>query len=190
MGNSGEDLRPMKLTFSSLLLMAIATFFWMTLGRGDEVIPTAPLTTDSVPDSYVERAERWSYDPQGMRIQHLTMGSGTTYINDPVTYAEDLTFLSPDKNGTRWHMTAAQGQLHPEIKELLLLEGVEINQLERGANMQTSHIRLLLNENRAITDARVHMSTANSTTTATGLNLDLTSSQATLLHEVETRYAK
>ena len=68
MGNSGEDLRPMKLTFSSLLLMAIATFFWMTLGRGDEVIPTAPLATDSVPDSYVERAERWSYDPQGMRI--------------------------------------------------------------------------------------------------------------------------
>ena len=56
--------------------------------------------------------------------------------------------------------------------------------------MQTAHIRLLLNENRAITDAKVQLFTANSTTTATGLDLDLTSSEATLLKEVETRYAK
>jgi LPS export ABC transporter protein LptC len=87
-------------------------------------------------------------------------------------------------------MTATEGQLYTEIKELLLLKGVEIKQLERNASMQTAHIRLLLNENRAITDAKVQLFTANSTTTATGLDLDLTSSEATLLKEVETRYAK
>ena len=170
--------------------MAVATFFWMTLGRGDEVLPTAPLATISVADSYLERAERWSYDPSGIRIQYLTIGSGTTYLNDPVTYAEDLTFWSPDDNGNHWQMTAMEGRLYPDIKELFLLKGVEIKQLERNAKMQTPHIRLLLNENRAITDARVRLSTANSITTATGLDLDLTSSQATLLKKVETRYAK
>ncbi|MBT6264008.1 MAG: LPS export ABC transporter periplasmic protein LptC [Halieaceae bacterium] len=190
MAKSSSGLRPVKLTFSSLLLMAVAIFFWITLGRGDEVVPSAPLTSASVADSYLERAERWSYDPSGMRIQYLTIGSGKTYINDPVTYAEDLTFWSPDNSGNHWQMTATEGQLYTEIKELLLLKGVEIKQFERNASMQTAHIRLLLNENRAITDAKVQLFTANSTTTATGLDLDLTSSEAKLLKEVETRYAK
>ena len=180
----------MKLTFSSLLLIAIGIFFWITLGRGDEVIPTAPLTSSSVPDSYLERAERWSYDPTGLRIQYLTIASGKTYINDPTTYAQELTFLSPDDDGNHWQMTATEGQLHPNIKELFLLKGVEINQLERGATMKTPHIRLLLNENLATTDAKVQLFTANSLTTAIGLNINLTSSKATLLQEVETRYAK
>ena len=144
MAKSSSGLRPVKLTFSSLLLMAVAIFFWITLGRGDEVVHSAPLTSASVADSYLERAERWSYDPSGMRIQYLTIGSGKTYINDPVTYAEDLTFWSPDNSGNHWQMTATEGQLF----------------------------------------------TANSTTTATGLDLDLKSSKATLLKEVETLYAK
>ena len=190
MAKSSSGLRPVKLTFSSLLLMAVAIFFWITLGRGDEVVPSAPLTSASVADSYLEHAERWSYDPSGMRIQYLTIGSGTTYINDHVTYAEDLTFWSPDNSGNHWQMTATEGQLFTEIKELLLLRGVEIKQLERNASMQTAHIRLLLNKNRAITDAKVQLFTANSTTTATGLDLDLKSSKATLLKEVETLYAK
>ena len=179
----------MKLTFSSLLLMAIAVFFWITLGRGDEVLPIPSATTSSIADSYLEGAERWSYDPSGTRIQYLTIGSGTTYINDPVTYAEDLIFLSADDNGNRWKMTAANGQYHPGIAELLLSEGVAINLLERDGNMTTSRIRLLLDENRAVTDAKVQLTTLNSITTGTGLEIDLTSSEATLLKEVETRYA-
>ncbi len=179
----------MKLTFSSLLLMAMAVFFWITLGRGDEVLPTKSVTTNSIADSYLDGAERWSYDPFGTRIQYLTIGSGTTYINDPVTYAEDLIFLSDDDNGNRWKMTAAQGQYHPGIAELRLSEGVAINLLERDGNMTTPRIRLLLDENRAVTDAKVRLATTNSITTATGLNIDLTSSEATLLKEVETRYA-
>ena len=86
-------------------------------------------------------------------------------------------------------MTAANGQYHPGIAELRLSEGVAINLLERDGNMTTSRIRLLLDENRAVTDAKVQLTTANSITTGTGLDIDLTSSEATLLKEVETRYA-
>ena len=81
--------------------MAIAVFFWITLGRGDEVLPIPSVTTSSIADSYLDGAERWSYDPSGTRIQYLTIGSGTTYINDPVTYAENLIFWSADDNGNR-----------------------------------------------------------------------------------------
>ena len=179
----------MKLTFSSLLLMAIEIFFWITLGRGDEVIPTAPVATNSIAESYLDDAERWSYDPSGMRIQYLTIGSGTTYINNPITYADDLVFLSSDDDGNRWQMTATYGELHPGIKELRLFKGVAIDLLGGEGNMTTPRIRLLLGENRAVTNAKVRLATANSTTTATGLNIDLTSSEARLLKEVETRYA-
>ncbi|MCH1491074.1 MAG: LPS export ABC transporter periplasmic protein LptC [Luminiphilus sp.] len=180
----------MKLTFSSLLLLATAAFFWVTIGQGDSVLPVSTDSSETWTESYLTNAERWSYDESGRRNQYLTIGSGITYHGDPATYLEELAFSGPDEKGRYWQMTANAGKLHPHSQELILMQGVQISERGGEANLDTPRLRLLLREERAVNQTRVRLTTPSSTTTARGIDIDLKSGRAELLNDVETVYVE
>lgn len=189
MGRHTELLQIVKLTFSSLLIFAAAAFFWITIGQGDSVVLVPVDSSETWTESYLNRAERWSFDQAGNRNQHLTIGTGKTYHGDPATHLEDLTFSGPDSKGRQWQMKASTGKLYPGRQELILTQGVQLDEMGGEASLVTPRLRLLLREERAVTDARIRLTTASSTTTAEGIDLDLKSGRTQLLNDVETHYA-
>ena len=54
-------------------------------GQADSVRPLPEDSTGTWTESYLDGAERWSYDETGHRNQHLTLGTAKTYHGDPVT---------------------------------------------------------------------------------------------------------
>ena len=85
-------------------------------------------------------------------------------------------------------MTAQAGKLHPHSQELILSKGVKVEQVDAGATLTTPRLRLLLDEERAVTASRVQLVSDNSETTAKGMAIDLARGTAQLLSDVETRY--
>jgi len=177
-----------KLTFSSLVLLATAAFFWITIGQGDSVLPLPEDSSGTWTESYLDGAERWSYDETGHRNQHLTLGTAKTYHGDPVTYLNDLVFSGPDDKGRYWEMSAQEGRLRPGAQELILSKGVKVHDRGGEATLTTPRLRLLLAEERAVNDVRVRLTTKDSITTARGMDIDLKSGTARLLRDVETNY--
>ena len=178
----------MKLTFSSLLLLATAAFFWITIGQGESVLPLPEDEAGTWAESYHDGAERWSYDETGHRNQHLTLGSGKTYHGDPATYLNELVFSGPDDEGRYWEMSAQEGKLRPGAQELILSKDVKVHDRGGEASLTTSRLRLLLAEERAVNNVRVRLVTKDSITTARGMDIDLKSGKARLLRDVETLY--
>lgn len=154
------------------------------------MLPVMEDASETWTESYLNNAQRWSYDDSGKRNQYLTIGSGKTYHGDPVTYLEDLTFVGPDNDGRRWEMTANAGKLHPHAQELTLMKGVKIRDRSSEATLLTPRLRLILDEERAVNETRVKLMTTTSTTTAKGIDIDLKSGKARLLSDVETRYVQ
>lgn len=178
----------MKVTLSSLLLLGVCAFFWVTLGKGESVVTPATEITEVYQETYLREAQRWQYDESGLRNITVTIDSGYRESGSPVTFMEGLLVTGTDRDSRRWKMTAAAGKLHPNSRELILTQGVKVTELDVDATLTTPRLRLLLNEERAVSAARVRLATPTSNTTARGLEIDLTHGTAKLLNNVKTRY--
>lgn len=178
----------MKRTLSGLLLLVTVTVLWFTVGQG-KPIPLVSISADrQVTQSYLEHAERWSYDTDGFRDQRVRLESGISYTDSPTTFLQGLTFEGPDHNGRYWHIAAGAGILKADGRELQLTQGVEIRESNGEGVLTTPSLRILPKENKAMNSAPVTLLLRNSVTTARGLEVDLNTGVARLLQDVETVY--
>lgn len=138
--------------------------------------------------SYLNNAHRWRYDQRGDRYESIKLSTASRLVDNPITNLGPLEYQGRDHQGQHWAVTAGGGQLHENQDELRLNQGVTIWESEGDALLETNHLRVRLREERATTGAPVTLTTSNSVTTARGLDVDLSSGKARLLHEVETTY--
>ena len=188
MGKRHGVFPEVKLTLSSVLLLGVCAFFWLTLGQGESLVASPAPPPGSHKETYLSGAERWQYDALGDRNVTLTIDSGYKTVSSPVTHLQSLFVTGRDKEERRWEMTAQAGKLHPHSQELILSKGVKVEQVDAGATLTTPRLRLLLDEERAVTASRVRLVSDNSETTAKGMAIDLARGTAQLLSDVETRY--
>lgn len=182
----------MKLTtLSSAVLVVALAILWLTVGQGESLpIPTLTTTTPTqqITQSYLEQAERWSYDANGYRDQRVKLDSAVSYTDSPTTFLTGLTFEGPDKNGRYWRVEAGAGLLKQNGQELQLRDGVKIRESLGEGVLTTPRLRILPKQNKAINRAPVTLKLRDSVTNAHGLEVDLNSGVAKLLRDVETIY--
>lgn len=178
----------MKFTLSGILLVAAAISLWLVLGHGQPV-PTVIVADDArLTRSYLEQAERWTYNESGQRSDVLKLGSGKQYTGDPRTYLTNLQLEGPDNNGRFWQVQAGAGLLKSKANELQLIQGVEVRESAGEGVLTTPRLRVLLDEDRVLNNAPVKLVFRDSVTTAKGMALDLKQSRVMLLSQVETIY--
>lgn len=179
----------MKFTLSgTLLLLLVGAGFWLTLGQGESLPSVTSAPSGQITESYLIKAERWSYDPEGYRNHVVRLSEGTRYSDNPITYLTGLTFHGPDRSGRFWTVTAGSGMLKSQANELQLSQGVEIRDSAGEGRLTTPRLRILIDEEKALNRAPVELQLRDSLTTARGLELDLKSGVAKLLSDVETNY--
>ena len=162
---------------------------WFTLGDG------APLTVFERPanpvtltQSYLKQGVMWRYDDDGVREQTLTVGTGVQFTDSPQQHLTGLLFEGADNDGTRWTVVAGAGLLENDGDSLQLYNDVEIREARGLGVLTTPTLSVDLNEQVAINHSPVTLKLRNSTTTATGLQVNMKTGQARLLSNVETVY--
>jgi len=162
---------------------------WFTLGDG------APLTVFERPanpvtltQSYLKQGVMWRYDDDGVREQTLTVGTGVQFTDSPQQHLTGLLFEGADNDGTRWTVVAGAGLLENDGDSLQLYNDVEIRETRGLGVLTTPTLSVDLNEQVAINHSPVTLKLRNSTTTATGLQVNMKTGQARLLSNVETVY--
>ena len=176
----------MKFTLSGVLLIVAALSLWLTLGHGEPIPVVIEADEASITKSYLEEAERWTYDVQGQRSQVLTIDSAQQRSGHPATFLSGLTFEGPDDSGRFWRVTAGAGQLKPNQNELHLTKGVEVRESEGNGVLTTPRLRVLMSQERLVNRAPVKLTLKDSVTTARGMDIDMRQSVVKLLSEVET----
>ena len=179
----------MKRYFSLLALTMTGIALWFTLGDG------APLTVFERPanpvtltQSYLKQGVMWRYDDDGVREQTLTVGTGVQFTDSPQQHLTGLLFEGADNDGTRWTVVAGAGLLENDGDSLQLYNDVEIRETRGLGVLTTPTLSVDLNEQVAINNSPVTLKLRNSTTTATGLQVNMKTGQARLLSNVETVY--
>ena len=162
---------------------------WFTLGDG------APLTVFERPanpvtltQSYLKQGVMWRYDDDGVREQTLTVGTGVQFTDSPQQHLTGLLFEGADNDGRRWTVVAGAGLLENDGDSLQLYNDVEIRETRGLGVLTTPTLSVDLNEQVAINNSPVTLKLRNSTTTATGLQVNMKTGQARLLSNVETVY--
>lgn len=162
---------------------------WFTLGDG------APLTVFERPanpvtltQSYLKQGVMWRYDDDGAREQTLTVGTGVQFTDSPQQHLTGLLFEGADNDGRRWTVVAGAGLLENNGDSLQLYNDVEIREARGLGILTTPTLSVDLNEQVAINNSPVTLKLRNSTTTATGLQVNMKTGQARLLSNVETVY--
>jgi len=162
---------------------------WFTLGDG------APLTVFERPanpvtltQSYLKQGVMWRYDDDGVREQTLTVGTGVQFTDSPQQHLTGLLFEGADNDGRRWTVVAGAGLLENDGDSLQLYNDVEIREARGLGVLTTPTLSVDLNEQVAINHSPVTLKLRNSTTTATGLQVNMKTGQARLLSNVETVY--
>ncbi len=162
---------------------------WFTLGDG------APLTVFERPanpvtltQSYLKQGVMWRYDDDGVREQTLTVGTGVQFTDSPQQHLTGLLFEGADNDGRRWTVVAGAGLLENDGDSLQLYNDVEIRESRGLGVLTTPTLSVDLNEQVAINHSPVTLKLRNSTTTATGLQVNMKTGQARLLSNVETVY--
>ena len=162
---------------------------WFTLGDG------APLTVFersanpvTLTQSYLKQGVMWRYDDDGAREQTLTVGTGVQFTDSPQQHLTGLLFEGADNDGRRWTVVAGAGLLENNGDSLQLYNDVEIREARGLGVLTTPTLSVDLNEQVAINNSPVTLKLRNSTTTATGLQVNMKTGQARLLSNVETVY--
>ena len=162
---------------------------WFTLGDG------APLTVFersanpvTLTQSYLKQGVMWRYDDDGAREQTLTVGTGVQFTDSPQQHLTGLLFEGADNDGRRWTVVAGAGLLENNGDSLQLYNDVEIREARGLGILTTPTLSVDLNEQVAINNSPVTLKLRNSTTTATGLQVNMKTGQARLLSNVETVY--
>lgn len=173
---------------STVLAAAVALVLVLVLGSGEPLREIPSSTPDSLRQSYLDDVLSWRFDDDGIRTQLLAISTAERLVGKPVTKLGALRFAGHDSNGRDWRIDAGAGVLVERSDELQLLEGVVIRESGGLGTLQTRWLRLFLAEERAQTEAPVTLTTAQSKTTAVGLDLDLKAGTARLLSRVNTVY--
>tara|TARA_B110000503_G_C6864086_1_gene295976 strand:+ start:65 stop:607 length:543 start_codon:yes stop_codon:yes gene_type:complete len=177
-----------KITYSTLLACIAALLFWLTIAGDPPRQEIASATDDNLRQSYLENAHRWRYDLQGERIESIHLSTASRFVNSPMTQLGALEYRGRDNKGQHWTLTAGGGLLQENQDELRLNQGVRITERSGDSVLLTSHLRVLLREERATTGAQVTLTTPEGVTTARGLDVDLKTDKVRLLHDVESTY--
>lgn len=178
----------MTRTLSTLIGIAAALALLLALGSGEPLREVRPFNHASLRQSYLEDAVSWRFDDSGQRTQRITVASGEQLVNRPSIRMGNLSFEGRDTNGRSWRIDAGAGILLERVDELQLLEGVVIRESEGLGTLETPRMRVFLNDERAESTAPVILTTADSTTRAVGLDVDLKAGTVHLLSRVETIY--
>jgi len=176
------------LAVTGLTILVVVSSLWLDEKK------SLPDTADATPDQskqadyFMENYKITSTDINGKAYRWLSgekfehLPNGDTNLTQP-----KLRFREKDQH---WLLFAENGSIQ-ENKHVTLDGNVNIQQLSEQSskfNIQTEHLDISINENRASTKNRVTISDKNGEINAVGMDINFDKHQLRLLSQVKGRY--
>lgn len=179
----------MKLTLPTLLILLFGVLTWRAITSGNQLLSTPPQPSADAIRYYVQDLRRERFDKQGNAVESLTIGTVTQRIGDADAQIAQIQYERKDNANKDWTVTATHGALEQE-NTLRLFDGVELIYHDQNVTLRSPTLTVQMDQKIASSDGRVLISSRDSETRGTGVLLDLDSSTAQLLADVETVYAR
>lgn len=180
--------RTIVFIISTVLAIGLAVNYWLPFLTTDSVSVVRPSTADY----YFKQVSIKQFDSQGNlsnqikaeKLEHFKSLELSQLI------APQILVQDPEQINTQWSVIAQKGQLEHAHK-LITFEGdVEIQQsavsTKAKAVINTEALIFDLNQNTALSDSAVEITTSNSKTTANNMTVDFNNEQVNLSGKVQT----
>jgi LPS export ABC transporter protein LptC len=179
----------MKLTLPTLLILLFGVLTWRAITSGNQLLSTPPQPSADAIRYYVQDLRRERFDKQGNAVESLTIGTVTQRIGDTDAQIAQIQYERKDNANKDWTVTATHGALEQE-NTLRLFDGVELIYRDQNVTLRSPTLTIQMDQKIASSDDRILIASPDSETQGTGVLLDLDSSTAQLLADVETVYAR
>ncbi len=126
-----------------------------------------------LPDYFIKTFSSTMTDPEGRANQRLNATTLYHYPDTDLTTLEQPDITATNEDGSQWHATADNGELHGGGQRTLLLrDNVVLRQLgEEKITLHTQWLRIESEKSYAETDAPVTIDSPTGHIEGTGLNL-------------------
>jgi LPS export ABC transporter protein LptC len=178
----------MKLAALLLLTMSAVAAIWGSLSL--EPGKRSALTAESrvVVATYLQAGVLTQYAASGEIAERLEIESAVREVSSSESALREIRYRASGKNETLWDIQASRGTFLEDADELLLTDGVEINEISHAVMMSTPSAHLFLGNKRALGNQKVLLTGQGSKTVGDGFELDLATNTATLKGNVQTDY--
>ena len=178
----------MKLLVVAITAVAVSVAFWDGLSPGVDVEQRATITDGPVRTSYVVDGTRRRFSDEGRPTDTLKIHSATRWLNSDQTALGRIQYVTDGNSGEIWDIRASDGIFFEDINELVLTNGVVIDEHAQEAKMTTQAMRLFMDQKLATGEHKVVLTGRGSRTTGSAFEVDLRTNTATLMGDVQTNY--
>ena len=178
----------MKLLVVVIAAVAVSVAFWSGLAPGVDAEPRTTVTDVPVKTSYVLEGIRRRFSDAGRPSDTLKINSATRWLNSDQTALGGIQYVTDGNSGEIWDIRASDGVFFEDINELVLTNGVVIDEHAQEARMTTQAMRLFMDQKLAKGEHEVVLTGRGSRTTGSAFRVDLRTNEATLIGDVQTNY--
>ena len=178
----------MRLAALLLLAIGVAAGIWDSLSREAGEKSAVAAESRAVVETYLQAGVLTQYAESGEMAERLEIDSAVREVNSHESALRGIRYRASGRNETLWDIQASRGTFLEDADELLLTDGVEINEISRAAMMTTPSAHLFLANKRATGHQTVLLTGQGSKTVGDGFELDLATNTATLKGNVRTHY--
>ena len=178
----------MKLLALVIAAVAASVGFWNGLGPGVDVEQRAAIADGPVRASYIVDGIRRRFSDAGRPSDTLKINSATRWLNSDQTALGGIQYVTDGNSGEIWDIRASDGVFFEDINELVLTNGVVIDEHAQEARMTTQAMRLFMDQKLAKGEHEVVLTGRGSRTTGSAFRVDLRTNKATLIGDVQTNY--
>ena len=178
----------MKLLVVVIAAVAVSVGFWSGLAADVDLEQRATITNGPVRTSYVVDGIRRRFSDAGRPTDTLKISSATRWLNSDQTALGGIQYVTDGNSGEIWDIRASDGVFFEDRNELVLTNGVVIDEHAKEATMTTEAMRLFMDQKLATGEHQVVLTGRGSQTTGAAFRVDLRTNKATLIGDVQTNY--
>lgn len=178
----------MKILVLVIASVALSASLWSGLAPRHDVGKHAAIASEAVRASYVIDGARRRFSDEGRPTDRLEIDSATRWLNSEQTALGGIKYVAAGNSGEIWDIRASDGVFFEDLNELVLTNGVVIDEHDQNARMTTTAIRLFMDQKLATGEHRVVLTGRGSRTTGSAFRIDLRTNKATLIGDVQTNY--
>lgn len=178
----------MKLLVVVIAAVAVSVGFWSGLAPDVDLEQRATITNGPVRTSYVVDGIRRRFSDAGRPTDTLKISSATRWLNSDQTALGGIQYVTDGNSGEIWDIRASDGVFFEDRNELVLTNGVVIDEHAKEATMTTEAMRLFMDQKLATGEHQVVLTGRGSQTTGAAFRVDLRTNKATLIGDVQTNY--
>jgi lipopolysaccharide export system protein LptC len=176
--------------YFALLVAGLLVILWR--GPNDIVAPSASdeRRKARLPRTYLEEARSASYDEQGRLMEIREADRIQHFASRDLSLLASPRYYSHNGSDKTWSASADRGRYRPSLRRMTLQGNVVLSNDASGARLETSSMRLELDERTARSKSRVTITRGDSITTADGIRADLEQERVIMGPNVETIYVR